>query len=156
MPIIGELKTLFEGYLHCYGCTSLTALSAPMATSLDCGVCTSLTALSAPMASYLDCSSCTSLTTLSAPMATILECYGCTSLTALSAPMAAILYCSGCALTATSIASILADAVLLPDLSVITIDISGGTNAAIGTWSAKAVADKDTIVGASGIVLFNS
>ena len=137
MPIIGELKTLFSGNLYCSGCTSLTALSAPMATSLDCSACTSLTTLSAPMAAALVCDACTSLTTLSAPMVTDL-------------------YCSGCALTATSIASILADAVLLPDLSNIDFDLSGGTNAPIGTWSAQAVADKDTIVGANGIVLFNS
>ena len=137
MPIIGELKTLFGGYLYCTGCTSLTTLSAPMATELECYNCTSLTALSAPMAN-------------------ILYCYNCTSLTALSAPMATELDCSGCALTATSIASILADAVLLSDLSLINIDISGGTNAPIGTWSAQAVADKDTIVGAGGMVLFNS
>ena len=99
MPIIGELKTLFGGNLKCSGCTSLTTLSAPMATYLEC---------------------------------------------------------SGCALTATSIASILADAVLLPDLSNICFYLSGGTNAAIGTWSAQAIADKDTIVGAGGIIIFNS
>ena len=104
----------------------------------------------------LYCSGCTSLTALSAPMATSLECNGCTSLTTLSAPMATYLYCNGCALTATSIASILADAVLLPDLSNIYFDLSGGTNAPIGTWSAKAIADKNTIVGAGGTVLFNS
>ncbi len=175
MPIIGELNTLFSGELYCYNCTSLTALSAPMATYLQCGECTSLTtlsapmaielycynctsltALSAPMATYLQCGNCTSLTTLSAPMAIELYCYNCTSLTALSAPMATYLQCGECALTATSIASILADAVLLSDLSLINIDISGGTNAPISTWSAQAVADKDTIVGAGGMVLFNS
>jgi hypothetical protein len=69
--------------------------------------------------------------------------------------MATELECGGCALTATSIASILADAVLLPDLSNINFDLSGGTNAPIGTWSAQAVADKDTIVGVGGLVLFN-
>ena len=104
----------------------------------------------------LYCSGCTSLTALSAPMATSLECNGCTSLTTLSAPMATYLYCNGCALTATSIASILADAVSLPDLSNIYFDFTGGTNAPIGTWSAQAVADKNTIVGAGGTVLFNS
>jgi hypothetical protein len=137
MPIIGELKTLFGGKLYCNGCTSLTTLSAPMATSLYCNGCTSLTALSAPMANTLGCNGCASLTTLSAPMANTLG-------------------CNGCALTATSIASILADAVLLPDLSNIYFDLSGGTNAPIGTWSAQAVADKDAIVGASGVVIFNS
>ena len=116
--IIGELKTLFSGILDCSDCTSLTTLSAPMAT-------------------YLDCSDCTSLSTLNAPMATNLE-------------------CSGCALTATSIASILADAVLLPDLSVVEIYLTDGTNAPISQWSAQAIADKDTIVGADGTVLFNS
>ena len=137
MPIIGELKTLYEGSLNCSGCTSLTTLSAPMATSLYCYNCTSLTAFSAPMATYLNCSGCTSLTALSAPMATSLNCYG-------------------CALTATSIASILADAVKLPDLSNINFNFTDGTNAAIGTWSAQAVANKNTIVGASGIIIFNS
>ena len=175
MPIIGELKTLFGGYLYCNGCTSLTTLSAPRANRLYCGNCTSLTALNAPMATRLECGGCTSLTTLSAPKANPLDCEGCTSLTALNAPMATSLYCkdcaslttlsaprantlecSGCALTATSIASILANALLLPYLYTIKIDLSGGTNAAIGTWSAQAVADKDTIVGASGIIIFNS
>lgn len=137
MPIIGELKTLFSGEFNCYGCTSLTALSAPMVTLLDCSGCTSLTALSAPMVASLACSDCSSLTTLSSPMATLL-------------------YCNGCALTATSIASILADAVLLPDLDLIDFDFTDGTNAPIGTWSAQAVADKDTIVGAGGMVAFNS
>ena len=102
-----------------------------------CSVCTSLTTLNAPMAMELDCNSSTSLTTLNAPMATYLDCYG-------------------CALTATSIASILADAVLLPDLDIINFDFTGGTNAPIGTWSAQAVADKDKIVGDGGTVLFNS
>ena len=60
MPIIGELKTLFGGSLGCNGCTSLTALSAPMATELYCIGCTSLTTLSAPMAIYLGCNDCTS------------------------------------------------------------------------------------------------
>jgi hypothetical protein len=137
MPIIGELKTLFSGEFNCYGCTSLTALSAPMATDLYCGNCASLTALSAPMVTTLGCDACTSLTTLSAPMVTTLV-------------------CSGCALTATSIASILADAVLLPDLDIIVFDFAGGTNAPIGTWSAQAVADKDAIVGDGGTVTFNS
>jgi hypothetical protein len=61
-----------------------------------------------------------------------------------------------CLLLSDAIASILADAVLLPDLSAIYIDISGGTNAAIGTWSAQAIADKDTIVSGGGTVTFNS
>ena len=103
-----------------------------------------------------NCNNCTSLTTLSAPMAISLECYGCTSLTALNAPMAISLECNGCALTATSIASILADAVLLQDLSNISFILFGGTNAPIGTWSAQAVADKNTIIGAGGTVAFNS
>ena len=137
MPIIGELKTLHEGDFYCNNCTSLTTLSAPMAFNLNCYNCTSLTTLSAPMASSLGCEGCTSLTTLSAPMATELN-------------------CSGCALTATSIASILADAVSLPDLSNINFDFTGGTNAAIGTWSAQAIVDKNVIIGATGTVLFNS
>lgn len=137
MPVIGELKTLFSGVLDCNSYTSLTTLSAPMATELYCNSCTSLTALSAPMANYLECTDCASLTTVSAPMATTLD-------------------CGSCALTATSIASILANAVLLSDLSVVIIYLTGGTNAPIGTWSAQAVADKDTIVGAGGTVLFNS
>ena len=35
------------------------------------------------------------------------------------------------------------------------IDVSGGTNAAIGTWSAQAVADKDTIILNGGTVTNN-
>ena len=70
--------------------------------------------------------------------------------------MAKYIYCAGCALTATSIASILADAVLLPDLDLIGFDFTEGTNAPIGTWSAQAIAYKDTIVVAGGTVTFNS
>ena len=35
------------------------------------------------------------------------------------------------------------------------VDLSGGTNAAIGTWSAQAVADKATIIANSGSVINN-
>lgn len=117
MPIIGELRTLFNGSFSCQSCTSLTTLSAPSATELYCYYCTSLTMLNAPLSTFLDC--------------------------------------DGCALTATSIASILADSVLLPDLSMVEIFLTGGTNAPIGTWSAQAVADKDTIVAGGGTVQYN-
>lgn len=96
------------------------------------------------------------LTALKLPVATYLECDVSLFLTSIIAPNARVLSCSLCALTATSIASILADAVLLPDLSVIEFAFTDGTNAPIGTWSAQAVADKDTIVGAGGTVTFNS
>ncbi len=136
MPIIGELNTLYSGEFNCNDCTSLTTLSAPMAT-------------------LLGCNECTSLTTLSAPMATEFYCNGCTSLTALSAPMATYLECNGCALTAKSIASILADAVLLPDLSNINFDFSGGTNAPYSAWSQQAQDDFATLQDAGCVITYN-
>ena len=55
---IGELNTLFTGTLYCNSCTSLTTLSAPMATNLECDNCTSLTTLSAPNATAIYASGC--------------------------------------------------------------------------------------------------
>jgi len=51
------------------------------ATEVDASYCTSLTKLSAPMATYVYAYGCTSLTELSAPKATEVYADGCTSLT---------------------------------------------------------------------------
>ena len=61
---------------------------------------------------------------------------------------------SGKSLTAQSIELILSIAASInsPNWE---IDISGGTNAAIGTWSAQAVADKATIIANGGSVINN-
>jgi len=59
---------------------------------------------------------------------------------------------AGKSLTAQSIELLLSIATHLSDVSV---DISGGTNAAIGTWSAQAVADKATIIANGGSVINN-
>ena len=61
---------------------------------------------------------------------------------------------SGKSLTAQSIELILSIVVSI-NSSGLFIDISGGTNAAIGTWSAQAVADKATILNNGGEVVNN-
>lgn len=60
---------------------------------------------------------------------------------------------SGKSLTAQSIELILSICVSIG--FQLTLDISGGTNAAIGTWSAQAVADKATIILNSGTITNN-
>ena len=133
---IGELNTLFTGTLYCYDCTSLTTLSAPMATNLYCN-------------------SCTSLTTLSAPMATNLECDNCTSLTTLSAPNATAIYASGCDLTTVAIAALLAELVATGNEDG-TLDISGGSTADYGIWSAQAQADAATLDSRGWTLTYNT
>lgn len=61
---------------------------------------------------------------------------------------------SGKSLTANSIEFILSIAISLGN-QPINVHFSGGTNAAIGTWSAQAVADKDIIIANGGTVLNN-
>ena len=61
---------------------------------------------------------------------------------------------SGKSLTAQSIELILSIAASINSTDW-EIDISGGTNAAIGTWSAQAVADKATIIANGGSVINN-
>ena len=61
---------------------------------------------------------------------------------------------SGKSLTAQSIELILSIAASINSTDW-EIDISGGTNAAIGTWSAQAVADKATIIANGGAVTNN-
>ena len=60
---------------------------------------------------------------------------------------------SGKSLTAQSIELILS--ILVSNNSAYEIDISGGINAAIGTWSAQALADKIRLVSNGGIVTNN-
>lgn len=63
----------------------------------------------------------------------------------------------GCALTAVAIAAQLAATVAnIDDLSTVTIDFSGGTNANYTTWSAQAQADAQTIITAGGAVTYNA
>ena len=62
---------------------------------------------------------------------------------------------NGKSLTAQSIELLLSIVASVSVYNTIDIDISGGTNAAIGTWSAKAVADKATIIANGGSVINN-
>ena len=62
---------------------------------------------------------------------------------------------NGKSLTAQSIELLLSITASVSVYNTIDIDISGGTNAAISTWSAQAVADKDTIILNGGNVINN-
>ena len=62
---------------------------------------------------------------------------------------------SGKSLTAQSIELILSICASYDFSLGFGIDLSGGTNAAIGTWSAQAVADKATIIANGGAVVNN-
>ena len=62
---------------------------------------------------------------------------------------------NGKSLTAQSIELLLSIVASVSVYNTIDIDISGGTNAAIGTWSAQAVADKATIIANGGSVINN-
>lgn len=62
---------------------------------------------------------------------------------------------SGKSLTAQSIELILSIVASISNLSTNDVYLTGGTNAAIGTWSAQAVADKDIIIANGGTVVNN-
>jgi hypothetical protein len=82
---IGDLNfNLAEMYIDANNCTSLTSLSAPLATTISANNCASLTSLSAPSATTVYASNCASLTSLSAPSATTVYASNCPALSAQS------------------------------------------------------------------------
>jgi hypothetical protein len=83
-------------YIDCHGCTSLTSLHTPYATTVCCHGCTALASLNAPYATTVRCIGCTSLASLDAPYATTVYCSSCTSLTSLHTPYATTVYCNHC------------------------------------------------------------
>jgi hypothetical protein len=89
--------------------------------------------------------------------ATYIYAPGCTSLTSLSAPNATFIAAPGCALTAVAIAAQVRATVLnIADLSTVSIDVSGGTNASYATLSAQAQSDIQAIITAGGMVTYNA
>jgi len=75
-------------------------------------------------------------------------------LTSISAPNATYLNCYDCALTATSIASLLAELVATVNANG-TLDVSVGTNADYATWSLQAKADAATLQTRGWTVTYN-
>lgn len=88
---------------------------------------------------------CTSLTGIIADEALSITATGNTALVSISAKEATTILAGGCALTNTAIAALLAQLVFTSKLSG-TLTLTGGTNASQATWTAQAVADKETLV----------
>ena len=78
-----------------------------------------------------------------------------TTITSLSAKNSTSIDAEGASLTAASIATLLSELVAVGNVDG-TLILIGGTNAAIGTWSAQAVTDKNTLVARGWTVTYNS
>ena len=78
-----------------------------------------------------------------------------TTVTSLSAKNSTSIDAEGASLTADSIAILLSELVSVGNVDG-TLILIGGTNAAIGTWSAQAVTDKNTLVTRGWAVTYNS
>ena len=78
-----------------------------------------------------------------------------TTITSLSAKNSTSIDAEGASLTASSIAVLLSELVSVGNIDG-TLILIGGTNAAIGTWAAQAVADKNTLVTRGWTVTYNS
>lgn len=76
-------------------------------------------------------------------------------ITSLSAKNSKSIDAEGAGLTAASIATLLSELVSVFNVNG-TLILIGGTNAAIGTWSAQAVTDKNTLVTRGWTVTYNS
>lgn len=76
-------------------------------------------------------------------------------ITSLSAKNSKSIDAEGAGLTAASIATLLSELVSVGNVDG-TLILIGGTNAAIGTWSAQAVTDKNTLVTRGWTVTYNS
>ncbi len=76
-------------------------------------------------------------------------------ITSLSAKNSTSIDAEGARLTAASIATLLSELVSVGNVDG-TLILTGGTNAAIGTWSAQAVTDKNTLVTRGWEVTYNS
>jgi len=77
------------------------------------------------------------------------------SVTSLSAKNSTSIDAEGASLTAASIAILLSELVSVGNVDG-TLILIGGTNAAIGTWAAQAVTDKNTLVTRGWTVTYNS
>ena len=78
-----------------------------------------------------------------------------TTVTSLSAKNSTSIDAEGASLTADSIAILLSELVSVGNVDG-TLILIGGTNAAIGTWAAQAVTDKNTLVTRGWTVTYNS
>ena len=78
-----------------------------------------------------------------------------TTVTSLSAKNSTSIDAEGASLTAASIAILLSELVSVGNVDG-TLILIGGTNAAIGTWAAQAVTDKNTLVTRGWTVTYNS
>ena len=78
-----------------------------------------------------------------------------TTVTSLSAKNSTSIDAEGASLTAASIAILLSELVSVGNVDG-TLILIGGTNAAIGTWAAQAVTDKNTLVTRGWAVTYNS
>ena len=78
-----------------------------------------------------------------------------TTVTSLSAKNSTSIDAEGASLTALSIAILLSELVSVGNVDG-TLILIGGTNAAIGTWAAQAVTDKNTLVTRGWTVTYNS
>ena len=78
-----------------------------------------------------------------------------TTITSLSAKNSTSIDAEGASLTASSIAVLLSELVSVGNVDG-TLILIGGTNAAIGTWAAQAVTDKNTLVTRGWTVTYNS
>ena len=78
-----------------------------------------------------------------------------TTITSLSAKNSTSIDAEGASLTALSIAVLLSELVSVGNVNG-TLILIGGTNAAIGTWAAQAVTDKNTLVTRGWTVTYNS
>lgn len=78
-----------------------------------------------------------------------------TTITSLSAKNSTSIDAEGASLTAASIAVLLSELVSVGNVDG-TLILIGGTNAAIGTWAAQAVTDKNTLVTRGWTVTYNS
>ena len=79
----------------------------------------------------------------------------CLYITSLSAKNSTSIDAEGASLTAASIAILLSELVSVGNVNGSLI-LTGGTNAAMGTWTAQAVTDKDTLVTRGWAVTYNS
>jgi len=141
---ITEVNALFASTLAAVGSTSLETVSAPLAIYLYCDGCTSLTSISAPLATIWNSHTCTSLTSISAPSTTQIYCHNSTSLETISCPESIFIKADGCALNIASVKKVLDDAytlLLATPLLVLTIDLSGGTNAEIDLSNGSIIHD---------------
>ena len=103
----------------------------------------------------LQTTDCASLTSISAPNVIDIYAGGCTSLTSLSAPNATYIDAFGCDLTAVAIAALLAELVATGNEDG-TLDISGGSTADYGIWSAQAQADAATLDSRGWTLTYNT